>query len=166
MVQQRVHPGAHPGGEEGDGMAGADEVLHVLGEGVELVAVGGLQLVEGDQQPAALGLGESGEAVEHDGERLPLPLVAVDDVAPGGDVQDACGGEAGGLRLGVDLAQAGDRLAAQLLEQRGRGGVHPEIDPAGLEGELSELGEQHGLARAALAGDEDRPRLGDCAGER
>ena len=166
MVQQGVDPGAHPGSEEGDGVPGADEVLDVLGEGVELVAVRGLQLVEGDQQPAALGVGERGEAVQHDGERLPLPLVALDDVARGAERGDPRGGEAGGLRLGIQLAQSGDRLPAQLLDERGRGRVHPQVDPARLEGELAELGEQHCLAGAALAGDEDRSRFGDVAGER
>src|SRR5699024_11109163 len=38
-------------------------------------------------------------------------------------------------------------------------------DPARVEGELPELGEQHRLAGAAGAGDEDHPRLGDVAGQ-
>src|SRR5699024_6580638 len=80
-------------------------------------------------------------------------------------VEGASGGEARGLRLGVELAQVGDGLAAQLVEERGRGGVHTQIDPARVEGELPELGEQHRLAGAAGAGDEDRPRLGDVAGQ-
>src|SRR5699024_954657 len=83
----------------------------------------------------------------------------------GADVESTGGGEARGLRLGVELAQVGDGLAAQLVEERGRGGVHTQIDPARVEGELPELGEQHRLAGAAGAGDEDRPRLGDVAGQ-
>src|SRR5699024_4554772 len=43
---------------------------------------------------------------------------------------------------------------------------HAQVDPARLEGELPELGEQHRLAGAAGTGDEDRPRLGDASGQR
>lgn len=119
---------------------------------MQLVWIGGLKLIQGDQQPAIGMFDQLGQSVQHPAQRKGLVVVSVDELTAGRESRGPRTSQPVSLGLRVELTQVIDHLGAQLVDQRRGSGMQGDHCPADLGGHGFKLRQQHRLASAAGTG--------------
>ncbi len=157
VLQQRDDARGQSGGEEGDVVVVAHQVLHGRRHRAQVLGVGGLDLVDADDDAGAVGAQPFGQGAQHGDQRGGRAVLRLGGLrAHRAEAGDRGAGDAARRALLVEGGQGPGDLRGRQVGEHVRARIGAQHDPALRAGGLLELVEQHGLAGAARSGDQHR----------